>query len=254
MSVQRVTKPSFQINKREYLVLWVKNYIRNIILDTESQNTDKTANLPIKQQFLDAFGLSHLKTDQNCNLTGHKLWTLKNDEILSVKFILSLLHVMFPSEVQLDCQTFQSLLSPEYEEISVFNEICFNIKELFLSKNLDGKSLFKVISQQCGQKKISEKASWKLLELTFVIGYLNETQFERSTSILNTKCVFNIVSDVLNEFKVIMPHQEVGALDNFQYDLRKQQNIANSMFLGTQDFKKLDLETEINSNELENVN
>ena len=178
-----------------------------MISDIQGQNIDKNANLTKKQQFLEAFGLSWVKNDQTEQFEGHKLWTLKNEEILNVKFILSILHVMCPNEVQLDCQSFESLLSPEYEDISVFNEICFNIKQVFLAKNLDGKTLFKVISQQqSANSKINEQVSWKLIELTFVIAYLNGAgQIDFKTSILNTKCVLNIVSDVLNEFKVIMP-------------------------------------------------
>jgi len=53
---------------------------------------------------------------------------------------------MQPNDIKLDCHTIESLLNPVYEDISVFNEICFNLKSLFLSNNLDGKSLFKIIS------------------------------------------------------------------------------------------------------------
>ena len=53
-----------------------------------------------------------------------------------------------------------------------------------------------------GSTKISEQIMWKLLELTFVLDFLknDENLLWGQNNILTTKCVFQIVSDVLKEF------------------------------------------------------
>ena len=102
----------------------------------------------------------------------------------------------------------------------MFDEILFKLKEFFLHRNLDGKSLFRVLSKQVQNRSkndttIKREILWKMLELIFVTAFFqkddddNDGVFNASLDFshfheegykynsLLTKCIIQIVSDTL---------------------------------------------------------
>ena len=64
----------------------------------------------------------------------------------------------------------------EVDNLSLFDEILHLLKEFFIQRNLDGKSLFKVLSKEKGKGKyISEEILFKVLELIFTVSFMKKT-------------------------------------------------------------------------------
>lgn len=74
------------------------------------------------------------------------IWGLKKSDMLSPKLMLSLLVVLGPREFSNDAGSTKQLIeTKEIEDPQVLDEILFQMKAFFIARNLDGKSLFRVL-------------------------------------------------------------------------------------------------------------
>jgi hypothetical protein len=72
--------------------------------------------------------------------------------------MLSFLSVVCPKEFFITAGSIKDILAEAKRDqnLQIFEEIIFQIKEFFINRNLDGKSLFRVLSKQA-QKYFSNK-------------------------------------------------------------------------------------------------
>ena len=131
------------------------------------------------------------------------------------------------------------------------------MKEFFLHRNLDGKSLFRVLSRQVQNRSKSDTAIkreilWKVLELIFVTAFFqkddadNDGIFNASLDFshfheegyqynsLLTKCVIQIVSDTLRQFSAVLPEKSSTHYEQFQFDLVQQKQMVDFLFSNSQ--------------------
>lgn len=87
-----------------------------------------------------------------------EIWAFRTENLLDLRFMLSFLTVVCPKEFFIAAGSIKDILSKENkdENLQIFEEIIFQIKEFFINRNLDGKSLFRVLSKQA-QKYFSNK-------------------------------------------------------------------------------------------------
>lgn len=73
------------------------------------------------------------------------------------------------------------------------DEILYQMKAFFIARNLDGKSLFRVLIKKAGSDKkasVPDEILWKILELTFVVAFIarsaEDCVFSRAINGLNS--------------------------------------------------------------------
>lgn len=125
------TVPSFTINKKEFLTLWVKNQLitfnKRIADEIKGENDADILN------FLLAFGVIKLdlqEEQQNpddkistIEFRSQKVWTLNQNEILDLKFLLGLLTLICPTDFGFSCSSFEELKQLDIDQLIVFDEI-----------------------------------------------------------------------------------------------------------------------------------
>lgn len=80
---------------------------------------------------------------------AHEIWAFRTENILDLRFMLSFLTVVCPKEFFIAAGSMKNILGSQKKDANLqfFEEIIFQIKEFFINRNLDGKSLFRVLSK-----------------------------------------------------------------------------------------------------------
>ena len=147
-----------------------------------------------------------------------KIWALKNSDILKPKFLRALLELLSPSEFSSESE-FQT----GAEELQVLDELLFQLKSFFIARNLEGKSLFKVLIKQADPSRrsanlstlaaaVPEEILWKVLELVFTVAFFTKDNRD-SSDCFNT--VFNLATTNL-EANQMHHHQTSAELRRLQ--------------------------------------
>ena len=82
------------------------------------------------------------------------------------------------------------------------DELLYQLKAFFLARNLDGKSLFRVLIKKAGIDKkapVPQEISWKILELIFVVFFICRDKSE--------ECIYSLALNGLNN-----KSQEINSL------------------------------------------
>ena len=172
--------------------------------------------------------------EDEIDFEGHKLWSLEENTILNIRYLYGLASIICPA----------SFASESDENDNLFDELLIRMKEYFLNKNFDGKSLFRVLSKQSrNERNIKPEILWKVLELIFVVGFFEKDEvdsdgvFNKSLSLrtgrssaLLTKCVIQIVGDTLRQFSAVVAEKSSSKLQNFKFDLAHQKEFMSFLF------------------------
>lgn len=134
-----------------------------------------------------------------------EVWAFRTENVLNLRFMLCFLAVICPKEFFITAGSIKDVLSDQKkeEDLQIFEEIIFQIKDFFIHRNLDGKSLFRVLSKQA-QKYFSDKSKdslntsnefnysqykdellCKVFELVFVVAFFCKESSHRS------QCIFD---------------------------------------------------------------
>ena len=78
-----------------------------------------------------------------------EVWAFRTDNLLNLRFMLSFLTVICPREFFIRAGSIKDVFNEKHgeEDLQLFEEIIFQIKEFFINRNLDGKNLFRVLSK-----------------------------------------------------------------------------------------------------------
>ena len=133
--------PSFTINKKEFFLLWVKNYIiclneqaidlkQKDLFDNENKEFDFMASFNLLNQKMLLQQIENIENkklgvtiEQDEVFDNIKIWQLKSKEILDLKFILSFLNILVPSEFNTQMGSISNLKNSTVEDRILFDEI-----------------------------------------------------------------------------------------------------------------------------------
>lgn len=129
------------------------------------------------------------------------IWALQTKDIVSLKFMMTYLVLLCPAEFCNQAGSCQQLLECEVEEKEILNELLFQLKAFFIERNLEGKSLFKVLIrkadprssiQQQNTTQYMDEILWKVYELIFAVAFFIKGQDQ---SCIFTKALANLSSN-----------------------------------------------------------
>ena len=133
--------PSFTINKKEFFLLWVKNYIiclneqaidlkQKDLFENENKEFDFMASFNLLNQKMLLHQIENIENkklgvtiEQDEVFDNIKIWQLKSKEILDLKFILSFLNILVPSEFNTQMGSISNLKNSTVEDRILFDEI-----------------------------------------------------------------------------------------------------------------------------------
>ena len=133
--------PSFTINKKEFFLLWVKNYIiclneqaidlkQKDLFESENKEFDFMASFNLLNQKMLLQQIENIENkklgvtiEQDEVFDNIKIWQLKSKEILDLKFILSFLNILVPSEFNTQMGSISNLKNSTVEDRILFDEI-----------------------------------------------------------------------------------------------------------------------------------
>jgi hypothetical protein len=133
--------PSFTINKKEFFLLWVKNYIiclneqaiglkQKDLFENENKEFDFMASFNLLNQKMLLQQIENIENkklgvtiEQDEVFDNIKIWQLKSKEILDLKFILSFLNILVPSEFNTQMGSISNLKNSTVEDRILFDEI-----------------------------------------------------------------------------------------------------------------------------------
>ena len=126
--------------------MWVKQMVIHInkqALEGSQRHSDFLVSTGLLKD--DDFSQQKVK-EQHELFQGHKLWTLGQSDIVEAKFMMAFLTVITENEEQIeDYSDFMNLQKDTY---LVLEELLYQLKFFFLSRNLDSKSLFRVYNRK----------------------------------------------------------------------------------------------------------
>lgn len=119
-------------------------------------------------------------------MSSQGVWQLQQRQFLDLHFMLAFLANQCPEEFQLGVGSIKNVIGKadeghEIDDVRAFDELLFQIKQFFISRNLDGKTLFRVLSRQAQQQlapnvelpaahsQLREELLWKVQELVFLV-------------------------------------------------------------------------------------
>lgn len=135
---------------------------------------------------------STLKEKQILGL--NKIWALKAKDIIQPKSMLALLVVLNRAEFQTFRESMKELLESHGEDQQIFNDILFQVKAFFASRNLDGKSLFKTLLKGT-LESLNEDTYWVIFELIFTAAFFSRQEKTEDT------CIFELALNNLGSNK-----------------------------------------------------
>ena len=66
-------------------------------------------------------------------------------DLVDLRLMISLLVIFAPNDFHIQDGTIKDLMEADHDEQQLFDEVLYQIKEYFQSRNYEGKSLFRVL-------------------------------------------------------------------------------------------------------------
>ena len=124
--------------------------------------------------------------------------------MIDLRMMLRLLVVLSPKEFYIELGSINALFgNKEIEVGQIFDEVLFLLKEFFIQRNLDGKSLFRVlIKEKMKGQEIQEEILWKIFELIFTVGYMIRSHDIFDLALIHAKKENGLFEEEVKEYEV----------------------------------------------------